>query len=82
MNVQELIDTARKLVADDKGLLAMKDRCPVANAVINAGITPGINADNDKNGSESNYRPGGDPCPRIRLTPTRFRSRPGGAGPC
>jgi hypothetical protein len=51
MNAQELIDTARALVADDKGLLAMKERCAVANAVINAGINPGINADNDKKGS-------------------------------
>ena len=47
MNTRDFHGTAAALVARDKGLLAMKERCPVANAVINAGI----NADNDKNGS-------------------------------
>jgi fructose-bisphosphate aldolase, class I len=31
MNAQELIDTARKLVADDKGLLAMDESMPTCN---------------------------------------------------
>jgi hypothetical protein len=46
MNTRDFHGTAAALVAGDKGLLAMKERCPVAYAVINAGI----NADNDKNG--------------------------------
>ncbi len=31
MNTQELIDTAKKLVADDKGLLAMDESTPTCN---------------------------------------------------
>jgi Fructose-bisphosphate aldolase class-I len=31
MNAQELIDTARALVADDKGLLALDERNPTGN---------------------------------------------------
>ena len=31
MNTQELVDTARKMVADDKGLLAMDESNPTCN---------------------------------------------------
>src|SRR5450830_2106784 len=31
MNAQELVDTARRLVADDKGLLAMDESSPTCN---------------------------------------------------
>ena len=31
MNTQELIDTARKMIADDKGLLAMDESNPTCN---------------------------------------------------
>ncbi len=31
MNTQELINTARKMVADDKGLLAMDESNPTCN---------------------------------------------------
>jgi fructose-bisphosphate aldolase class I len=31
MSVQELMDTARTLVADDKGLLAMDETTPTCN---------------------------------------------------
>ena len=47
MNTRDLHGTAAALVARDKGVLAMKERRPIANAVINAGIKP----DNEKNGS-------------------------------
>ena len=49
MNTRDLHGAVAALVARDKSLFAMKERCPVANAVINAGI----NADNDKNGSSA-----------------------------
>ena len=43
MNTQQLMDTARALVADDKGLLAMDESHPTCNKrFANLGIRRGV----------------------------------------